>query len=339
MVNFPLPRLDNDEQLRELLLPYCRLNLGEIWIDPEKKHKVGCLDASDLEMPAKLSDDNSAVLAIHDPPYNFVAFEERDVENFVEWSKQWIENSRKLLSENSSLYIWLGADQNNYFQPLPEFMIMMRESGFKSRSFITMRNQRGYGTQKNWMSIRQEFLYYIKGKPYYNVEAEYTDIPKILKGYYKIISGKETENSERSKSKFIRAGNVWVDVQQVFYRMEENINGCYAQKPLKSILRIINSGSKENEVIIDFFSHSGTTLLAAEMTNRKCITVDTDPIFCEISIRRVENFRKSGKTGWQNSNPFADEILSNKNLLNYFKEKYPEVIKDQLEIIKLTNAV
>ncbi len=199
---------------------------------------------------------------------------------------------------------------------------MMKESGFKSRSFITMRNQRGYGTQKNWMSVRQELLYYVKGNPNYFVEAEYTEIPKILKGYYKKVNGEQTENLERSKSANIRAGNVWVDVQQVFYRMEENINGCYAQKPLKSIKRIIEASSAKNNIVLDFFSHSGATLLASEILDRRCFTADIDPIFCEISIRRLENFRLHNKTGWQNSNPFAEEILNDKKLKNYLKKYY-----------------
>lgn len=105
-------------------------------------------------------------------------------------------------------------------------MLMMREMAFRPRSFITMLNQRGYGTQKNWMAVRQVLLYYLRGNPPFNVEAEYTDIPKVLRGYYKETNGVVTENLERSKSQNIRAGNVWVDVQQVFYRMEENVNGC-----------------------------------------------------------------------------------------------------------------
>ena len=322
MVNFPLPRIDNDEKLREMLLKYCRLSEKEIWIDPIGKHKVGCIDCADKSQVQNLINDKTAVLAIHDPPYNFVAFQERDIENFISWSKLWIKNSYTFLNENSSLYIWLGADQNKHFQPLADFILMMKDSGFKSRSFITMRNQRGYGTQKNWMSIRQELLSYIKGNPEFFVEAEYTDIPKILKGYYKKINGKETDNLERSKSSNIRAGNVWVDIQQVFYRMEENVNGCYAQKPLKSISRIIEASSKINDIVLDFFSHSGTTLLASEILNRKCFTTDIDPIFCEISIRRLENYRLYKKTGWQNSNPFAEEIMNDKKLKRYLKENY-----------------
>jgi site-specific DNA-methyltransferase (adenine-specific) len=171
-----------------------------------------------------------------------------------------------------------------------------------------MRNQRGFGTQKNWMAVRQELLYYIKGEPDFNIEAEYTDIPKILRGYYKEVGGKTTENFERGKSENIRAGNVWVDIQQVFYRMEENVSGCYAQKPLKCIERIIKASSPGNGLVVDFFAHSGTALLAAEINGRRCFTADVDPVFCEIAIRRLEHFRKTRRLGWQNSHPFEEEI-------------------------------
>ncbi len=322
MINYPLPRIDLDEELHDLLLPFCRFKRGKIWNDPQGKHRIGCLDATDSNDIKNLMDAEEAVLAIHDPPYNFIAFDEKSSKDFVEWCKPWIKNSFDFLKENAALYIWLGADQNNNFQPLADFIIMMGGSGFRSRSLITMKNQRGYGTQKNWMSIRQELLYYIKGNPEFNVLAEYTDIPKVLKGYYKKVNGKETENLERSKSPFIRAGNVWIDIQQVFYRMEENVNGCYAQKPLKAINRIINASSKEDEIVIDYFSHSGTTLLSSEVNNRRCFTSDNDPVFCEISLRRLENYRENGKTGWQNSNPFAGEIRKSKKIRNYLKKRY-----------------
>ena len=322
MINFPLPRIDTDEELIKMLLPYCRFSKGYTWQDPEGKHKIACIDAADNVSIKNLMGNEKAVLAIQDPPYNFVAFEERELNKFIDWSSAWIENTFNSLNENASLYIWLGADQNNHFQPFPEFILMMKDSGFHSRSFITMRNQRGYGTQKNWMSIRQELLYYTKGEPQFFINAEYTDIPKILNGYYKAINGKITDNFTRGKSKFIRAGNVWVDIQQVFYRMEENVNGCYAQKPLKAIKRIIEASSAENNIVIDFFSHSGTTLLASDILGRKCFTSDLNPVFCEISLRRMENYRINNKTGWQNSNPFLKEIMEDKILKSYLEEKY-----------------
>ncbi len=333
MKKIVLPRLDKDETLRKLFLPYCRFESGEIWIDKKNGHKIACIDSSDFSSVKKMMQQKKATLAVHDPPYNLVAFREDRVEDFIDWCKLWILNTEKFLDENSSLYIWLGADQKNHFQPFAEFIIMMKEFSFESRSFITMRNQRGYGTQKNWMAIRQELLYYTKGNPVFNVNAEYTDIPKVLKGYYKKVNGKITENIERSKSEFIRSGNVWIDIQQVFYRMDENINGCYAQKPLKSIERIILASSNKNDLVIDFFAHAGTTLIACEKNERKCYTSEIDPVYCEISLRRLERFRETGKTGWQNSNPFEKEILTNKKIRNHLKDFYGIEIQKEKNLL------
>ena len=308
MENNPLPRLDASPGVRELLLSHCRLQPGDIWKDNVYGHRVGCLDATDGQAIQDLMAGQCAQLAIHDPPYNLAAFELRTITEFIDWCQEWVRVTDTVLDPNASFYVWLGADQNDGFQPLPDFMQMMRNQAFAPRSFITMRNQRGYGSLKNWMAVRQELLYYIKGTPTFNVEAEYTEIPKILRGYYKKVNGKITENLERSRSDTIRAGNVWVDIQQVFYRMEENVSGCYAQKPLKCIDRIIRASSNPDDLVIDFFAHSGTTLLAAEMLKRKCFTIELDPIYAEITIRRLERFRATGRLGWQNGHPFQGEV-------------------------------
>lgn len=313
-----LQRIDSNQHMRELLLPHCRLTYGDVWRDPARGHRVGCLDGSSEKDIDVLMGKRKSALAIHDPPYNVIVGNSNSnrlgqiaVDKYIDWSRQWIENTCAILERDSSLYIWLGADQNAGFQPFADFIVMMREfKDFATRSLITMRNQRGYGTQKNWMAVRQELLYYIKGKPRFNVDAEYTDIPKILRGYYKKVNGKVTENLERSKSDTIRAGNVWVDIQQVFYRMEENVPGCYAQKPLKAIERIVSASSNAGDLIVDFFAHSGTTLLAGEKMERQCFTCDIDPVFAEISIRRLEHYRKTGQTGWQFQTPFPEVNIS-----------------------------
>ena len=307
MQNNPLPRLDSSPELRSKLLPYCRLKLGDIWIDPVRGHRVGCLDASSHQHVSNIMTEETAQLAIQDPPYNVAAFERMSPREYVQWCQTWVSHTFEVLAENSSLYVWLGADQNDGFQPFPDFILMMRDQPFYPRSMITMRNQRGYGTQKNWMAIRQELLYYIKGKPKFYVDAEYTDIPKMLRGYYKKVNGKTTENLERSRANTIRAGNVWVDIQQVFYRMEENVSGCYAQKPIKCIDRIIRASSSPGDLVIDYFAHSGTTLIAAELLGRQCYTLDVDPIYAEIAIRRLERMRATGKAGWQNGHPFEND--------------------------------
>ncbi|TKJ47573.1 site-specific DNA-methyltransferase [Candidatus Aerophobetes bacterium Ae_b3a] len=298
--------------IKEKLLPFCRLKYGEIWEDPIKGHRVGVLDATNYGDVERIMGDERIKLIVNDPPYNVVVGNKntenlfkKTLADYMVFSQKWVQNATAIMAKNAHLYIWLGADQKDGFQPLADVLIMMREfKELRSRNFITLRNQRGYGTQKNWMWVRQELLHYVKGDPKFKVV--YTDIPKILKGYYKVINGKRTENMERSKSDCIRPGNVWIDIQQVFYRMQENVPGCYAQKPVKAIERIILTSSTGKDTVVDFFAHSGTTLLAGEKLDRKVYTFDNDPIFAELTIRRLEQYRQTSKCGWQWNNPFPE---------------------------------
>jgi site-specific DNA-methyltransferase (adenine-specific) len=287
-----LPNLEIYIAYKDYLLPYCRTKYED------DKHIIMCDNA--LSFDSKQSYD----LVIADPPYNFIEFNKLSDKQYIDFSRTWIQNTIKYMNPDSSIYVFLGADQKRHFKPLPQIMQMISETNLQSKSFITVRNQRGYGTQKNYMAIRQELLYYILGNPVFNVKGEYTDIPRILQGYYK----NGIDNDNRSKSQCIRAGNVWCDIQQVFHLLEENVSGCFAQKPLKAIKRIIEISSNEGDYIFDPFAHSGTTLLACEILNRRCITIDIDPIYCEISIRRLERYRKTGKTGWQRGNAFEKEL-------------------------------
>ena len=43
------------------------------------------------------------------------------------------------------------------------------------------------------------------------------------------------------------------------------------------------------------------------MLDRRCDLMELDPVFCEIAIRRLEYFRETGLTGWQNSHAFEAE--------------------------------
>jgi DNA modification methylase len=50
---------------------------------------------------------------------------------------------------------------------------------------------------------------------------------------------------------------------------------------------------KKSEIIYDPFLGSGTTLIAAQKTGRKCYGLEIDPIYCDVIISRWESF--SGK--------------------------------------------
>ena len=68
-----------------------------------------------------------------------IAFERATPSQFVDWCKHWVNNTYVALKADASLLVWMGADQDDGFQPLPEFMILMRATRFEAAVSVTMR--------------------------------------------------------------------------------------------------------------------------------------------------------------------------------------------------------
>jgi DNA modification methylase len=60
-------------------------------------------------------------------------------------------------------------------------------------------------------------------------------------------------------------------------------------KPVALVANAIIDGTQEGMIVLDAFSGSGTTIIAAEQTNRKARCMELDPHYCDVIIRRWEN--------------------------------------------------
>jgi len=65
-------------------------------------------------------------------------------------------------------------------------------------------------------------------------------------------------------------------------------------KPIELVQRSLLNSSKPGSIVLDPFGGSGSTLIAAEQTNRKCRMVELDPQYCDVILERWEKF--TGKT-------------------------------------------
>ena len=59
-------------------------------------------------------------------------------------------------------------------------------------------------------------------------------------------------------------------------------------KPIDLIAKLIKNSSKENDIILDLFGGSGSTIIAAEQLNRNCYTMELDPKYCDVIVKRWE---------------------------------------------------
>lgn len=61
-------------------------------------------------------------------------------------------------------------------------------------------------------------------------------------------------------------------------------------KPLKLMGRCIKNSTRPGEVVLDSFGGSGSTLMAAEQLGRVCFTVELDPHYIDVIIKRWEEY-------------------------------------------------
>lgn len=61
-------------------------------------------------------------------------------------------------------------------------------------------------------------------------------------------------------------------------------------KPVNLIAYLIRNSSKQEDIILDLFGGSGSTLMACEQLNRTCYMMEYDPRYADVIVKRWENF-------------------------------------------------
>ena len=86
-------------------------------------------------------------------------------------------------------------------------------------------------------------------------------------------------------------------------------------KPIPLLCYPITNSSMSNTLVLDPFGGSGSTLIACEQTDRSCYTVELDPKYCDVIVKR-----------------YIEQVGTNENVsvLRDGKEyKYSEVASDE----------
>lgn len=61
-------------------------------------------------------------------------------------------------------------------------------------------------------------------------------------------------------------------------------------KPVELIERALNNSSDNKSVVMELFGGSGSTLIACQKTGRRCMSMELDPKYCDVIIKRWEDF-------------------------------------------------
>jgi site-specific DNA-methyltransferase (adenine-specific) len=105
--------------------------------------------------------------------------------------------------------------------------------------------------------------------------------------------------------------DVWTDIHRIKHNGKRDPHPC--QLPIHLMDRLILLTTDENDIVLDPFSGTGTTALAAKHLGRKYIGFELDSKYVEISQKKLEQVESNSKIGESWVSFYLQNIVTIKN--------------------------
>jgi DNA modification methylase len=234
------------------------------------KHRILCGDATNKDDVIKLMGDKRADMIFTDPPYSigYGKHTQKLSKMFNCYSKSRTISTitgDNLTVDECANKIWLPAFKNLFdiseddcsvYCTMPQggYMMMMMNVGWQIKH------------QLIWVKNSQVFS---AGRLDYDYKHE-----PIMYGW-------------KNKHKFYGNGEFKTSVWEVPKPLKSDLHPT--MKPIRIIVNALMNSSLENNIIVDTFLGSGSTLIACEQVNRVCYGMEIEPMYCDVIVQRWVN--------------------------------------------------
>ena len=256
----------------------------------EKQRDLSCVTdkiiIGDMLAVSPLLPEKSVDLIVADPPYNLTksfngtTFAKRSCSAYESYTRQWLAAVKPLLKETGSIYVCCDWESSLVIgRVLGEF--------FHVRNRITWQREKGRGAKANWKNAMEDIWFATNSNDYtFNLEA--VKIRKKVIAPYR-VEGKPKDWDETAEGNFRDTcpSNFWDDITIPFWSMPEN-TAHPTQKPEKLLAKIILASSSAGDLILDPFSGSGTTCVAAKKLDRRYMGIEIEKQYCVWAEQRLE---------------------------------------------------
>ena len=242
---------DDDFDLSAALEQAAFVEQGDVWT--VGRHRLMCGDATITEDVQKLMDGKKANLILTDPPYG-VSFQSAD----------------GLSIQNDSIK---GEEFYQFLLAAMQNMVSVLEPG--GAAYVFHADTEGLNFRRAFVDAGLHLAgccIWVKnslvlGRSDYQWQHE-----PVLYGFLK--NGKHSWYSDRKQT------TIWN-----FDKPKRNKNHP-TSKPLDLLAYPIGNSTQANAIVLDTFGGSGSTLMACEQTNRICYTMELDPKYASVILRR-----------------------------------------------------
>lgn len=215
------------------------------------------------------------------------------------------------IADEKCLFLMCGVqgfnnNSNNYFEgwePIRDYLLESRlELGWDiptmkrvvghsdlSRDHWTSKSQFNLPTKKTYEALQAGAREQEKkeGKEYRAFSKEYDEIKKeydeIKKEYYGTRAYFNNTHDNMN--------NVW-NIKRTPTSEKEQAGGHATPKPIELCARVIKSSSRKNDIVLDMFGGSGSTLITCEQLERICYTMEYEERWVDVIVKRYKNTGK-----------------------------------------------
>jgi len=268
--------------------------------------------------------DNSVDITFADPPFNLKKRyngykDNKEFNAYLDWCKQWICEMVRITKPTGSIFV------HNIPKWLTYYADFLNETAYFKHWIAWDAPTAPMG--KTLQPSHYGILYYVKDSKknkFYEIRYPHKRCRKcgyLLKDY----GGKKAGLHPFGPL----VSDVWTDIHRIKHNKYRDEHPC--QLPIHLLERIILMSTDENDIILDPFVGTGTTVIAAKRLGRRFIGIDIDEKYVNITKDKLSRESSNSKIGDIWVSFYLDEIVAIRDidwtkLMRYFS--IPEDIKN-----------
>lgn len=256
------------------------------------RHRLICGDCTDMEHINALMNGNKAIACVTDPPYN-MAYEGAGNTAKEKRKKNKILND-KMSDEDFDVFLTSVYNSIHYcLQDGGSFYIFYKELG--TGVFVTSLKKANLTYKQDLIWVKNQLV--LGGSKY---QSMYEPCVFGCKG--NSVAHWYADRKERSvieQIDFMTEDELKETIKELMeqqtpdiIRVDKNkVNDLHpTMKPIKLLAKLISNSSQKNDIILDLFGGSGSTLIACEQLERTCYMSELDRKYVDVIIQRWEAF-------------------------------------------------
>lgn len=265
-----------------------KAKLGDIY--QLGRHRLMCGDSTSVDDLIKLTEGQEVDCVCTDPPYN-MAYEgagntkDRKGKRILNDNMPEDKFEKFLTDVYKNIYIGLkdGASFYVFYKELGTgvFITALRDAGLTfKQELIWVKNQIVLGGSK-YQNMYEPCVFGCKGKRVTNWNAG-------RKERSVIESVDLMDEDELRKAIKLLTEQEPTDIIRENKPLKNDLHPT--MKPVKLLAKLIKNSTKKDEIVLDLFGGSGSSLMACEQLERCCFVMELDPKYIDVIIQRWENF-------------------------------------------------